>query len=158
MWLKEREPPAPMLHLYLLALPFSFSTFIISPIFPFQGLSFFRFPLLKVFHFSHIQFSKSLISPISLLRFFHFSHFPFSKSFISPFQSLSVDSFICLIQFEIDAYYRISCGSFLKIKVSTSQLEVKSEIQDLLLSSKNVAAGLFSDLKVSTLKMWQQSS
>ena len=66
MWLKEREPPAPMLHLYLLALPFSFSTSFISPIFPLQRLSFFPFPLLKVFHFSHIQFSKSFISPISL--------------------------------------------------------------------------------------------
>ena len=150
-----------MLHLYLLALPFSFSTSFISLIFPFQRLSFLPFFLYKGFPFSHFPFSKSFISPISLLRVFHFSHFPSSKSFISlisPFQSLSVDSFIYLIQFEIDAYYLISCGSFLKIKVSTSQLEVKSEIQDLLLRSKNVAAGLFSDLKVSTLKMWQQSS
>ena len=128
--------------------------------------------LFNVFHFCHFFFTKAFISPIfpslslsflpfSLLRVFHFSHFPSSKSFISlisPFQSLSVDSFIYLIKFEIDAYYLISCGSFLKIKVSTSQLEVKGEIQDLLFRSENVAAGLFSDLKLSTLKMWQQSS
>ena len=67
MWLKEREPPAPMLHLYLLALPFSFSTSFISLIFPFQRLSFLPFFLYKGFPFSHFSFSKSLISPISLL-------------------------------------------------------------------------------------------